>query len=412
MSESLGAVKAVFEENCDHLRFDIKLAKRIADFCVWFVNKNEEHIAFFGGNLTGVHVVRFTNQDKDKWFTDVLGIDDLVIEEQLHALPVIKTDWKVSSDVFNNTCVWLIHSFKNSPLINDSVKEEVMVNIALVLYFKFTTSLITHYFRYPADEQIAAATYASLSYKFALKQQGTWYKTLEARCIDMVDEKGLHAKTLKDFRIDEDIRNMLNDSQGRIRNMIKNIYGEFIRLHQMGARIRTTSAIIEHDGEQILRDSTKSMQIYTRYLHSIVGDKNSFIRSELVDLIQRVAHTMPPKLFKQTLEWCSANHAHIGSRDVENLIDFTMNHAFAFLSNNKAILRETSDLSTIVAKLRGIYMASRSSDIDLMAMRDLAQKIIRSATTTRNETVIASVRTGLLLYIVVRGFTMKHYTNQ
>mgnify|MGYP000662071918 CR=1 FL=1 len=58
--KTFGTIKGVFERVCEHVKFDVALAQRVIEFQIAFVNKNEEHMAFFGGNLTGVHVVRFT----------------------------------------------------------------------------------------------------------------------------------------------------------------------------------------------------------------------------------------------------------------------------------------------------------------------------------------------------------------
>jgi len=70
-------VKRVFDESCSHLKFDAKLAKRFSDYVISFVNKNEDSMTFFGSGLMGVQIVRFTAQDKDKWFNDVLEADDI-----------------------------------------------------------------------------------------------------------------------------------------------------------------------------------------------------------------------------------------------------------------------------------------------------------------------------------------------
>jgi len=403
-------IKSVFERHCSHLKFDVQLAKKINEFQVWFANKNEDHMTFFGGHLTGVQIVRFTTQDRDSWFTDILGIDDLALEEDLHSLPSINPDYKVSSSVFNHTCTWLIHKFMNSPLLNDDQKHKAMMDCALVLYYRYLTSLLYKYFVYPADPQIAAATYAQLSYKYELKQHGTWFATLVARCEKLIEQNSIHYKTFKKYDSDIEIVYLLSDSQGRIRDMLKNIYAEFKKVHTQGTRIKVTSALVEHDGEMALRDTTKSLSAYTRYLHSIVSDEHTFVKEELIDLIDRVMKTMPPKLLRTSLQWCSNNQKFTPNKEITELIDITLVHSFGYLSNNRTILKETNDLALLISKLKGVYMSSRSSDTDLLLMRDKARSIVKQATGSKNESLIASIRTGLLLYITLRAFTMNHYS--
>lgn len=409
MSEN---IKAVFEQHCSHLKFDAALAKKINNFQVAFANKNEDHMTFFGGHLTGVQIVRFNQTDRDSWFTDVLGVDDLSLEQALHELPSINTEYKVSSSVFNNTCMWMIHKFMVSPLLNDEQKHKAMIDCGLVLYYRYLSSLLYKYFIYPADPQIAAATYAQLSYKYELKRHGSWYATLVARCENLIGPDSIHLKTLKRYDNDLEIVYLLNDSQSRIRDMLKNIYAEFKKIHVEGTRIRVTSSLVEHDGEMALKDQTKNLSNYRRYLHSIVSDENSFIKEELIDLIEKIMKTMPAKHLRQTLKWCSVNHRHAAIKDVEELIDSTLVHSFGYLSNNRNILKETNDLALLVSRLRGVYMSSRSVDPDLMIIRESARNIVKQATGSKNESLIASIRTGLLLYITLRAFTMSYYSSR
>lgn len=237
-------VRSILDVECAHLKFDSKLAAKFAQFCTDFCNKNEEHMTFFGGNLTGVQVVRFTTQDKNKWFTDILEVDDILLEEKILALPAINKDYHVSSDLFNITAMWLIHKFMNSPLLNDDKKEQAMVDVALAMHYRFLTSLLYRYYKYPADPQVAAAAYAQLSFKYLLKQAGSWNAALIARCKDFLGKHSIHYNTLKKFDNDLDIVYMLNDTQGRIRDMLKNIYGEFMKVHKEGIRISSTSSML------------------------------------------------------------------------------------------------------------------------------------------------------------------------
>jgi hypothetical protein len=403
-------VKSIFDAECSYVRFDAAMAKRLNEYRIGFENKNEEHMTFFGGNLTGVQIVRFTTQDKEKWFTDVLEIDDISLEEKILELPTINADWHVSSDVFNISVIWAIHSLMNSHLLNDSQKHAAMMDAALVLQFKFLTSLLFNYWRYPANAEVAAAAYAQLSNKFALKQHGSWSATLRNRCEDLLNEEGIHRQCFMKFNNDHLIVRTLNDSQSRIRDMAKGIRGVFDKVHKSGDRISSTSMTAEFEGEEILKDKTKSLNSYTRYLNSIITDKNSFIKNELVDVVCRVQYTMPPKIFNKTLEWISINYRHTEAKEIEELVEMCLLHSFTYLTDHRNKPRETNDLASLVSNLRGIYMSSRSTDEELLALRNKAEVIVIKAAHTKNDSVIASVRTGLLLYFILRAYTMHHYS--
>jgi hypothetical protein len=401
-------IRALFDHECAHLLFDKHLAKKISDFVVGFVNKNEEHMTFFGGHLTGVKVVRFTPADRDKWF-EIFEINDVVLEEKLLEIPAIDPDRIVSSDLFNHVCVWLMHRFMTTPHMGPEDKQEAAVGCALVMNFRFLTSLLHHYYKYPADPELAEATYNRLSNKFLLKQYGSWYATLRGRSLAMVDRNSIHYHTFMNFENDLDIVYLINDSQGRIRDMMKNIYAVLDDTKKKGIRIAVSSSMVELDGESILKDKNKGLQGYARYLHSIISDKNSFIKDELIKVISDLQHTMPPKLLIDTLEWCCHNYRFAGSKDIEDLIDKTLVHSFSYLSDNRTLVKHTTDLLGLLSRLRGVYMSSRSTDSELIDLRETAERVVRSATTTKNDSVISSVRTGLLLYIVLRAYTSHHY---
>ena len=73
-------IREAFTKVAGHVNFDRALAKRLSGFQTGFVAKNEEHMAFFGGNLTGAHIVRFTSQDRDKFFIDIVNVDELELD--------------------------------------------------------------------------------------------------------------------------------------------------------------------------------------------------------------------------------------------------------------------------------------------------------------------------------------------
>ena len=404
------SIKTTFEEECHDLVIDTKLAKRIAQFQANFRTKNEDHIAFFGGKLIGVHVVRFMDSDSDEWFQDVLGgVDDQMLKERLIALPDVNEKFHVSSDTFNLSCAWLLHALWSSHL-DEETKSEAMVNVALILQYKFITSLLYHYFKWPADKAVAEATYAHLSYKFLIKNFDSWYSLLRFFSERLVAKDALHRRAIQQMDRDDDVVRMVNDIQSRIRDMIKNIYKEFMNVHKQGIKIHSSSAVVEFDGEEVLRDRTHGLQNYTRYIQSIVPDKGSFIRQELVAIIEKLMDSMNPRLFNECLEWMSANYQRQGAGIIEELLDDTLLHSFTYLQANTTLVRSTHDLPGILSKLRGTYTSSRSTDPILLGLRSKAEKVAKLATNNKNSNTLAALRTGLLLYICLRTYTMHYYS--
>ena len=408
-------IKAVFEALCGEVVFDKKLVTAVHRFQTNFVTKNKDHIEFFGGNLTGVQVVRFLDADKNRWFQDILAnADEEELREPLHVIPALSNDngvFKVAGDPMNLSCAWLLHRLHNNTKLSTVERREAMIDVLLAMQFKFLTSRLYRLFRWPADEATAKATYAQLSNKFSIKVHGSWLAVLKARAEDVISNTSIHFDAIAKMDDDREVVMMINDIQGRIRDMLKNIYGVYLQVKAAGTKITSTSSVIEHDGVEVLKDRTKGLTTYPRYLKSVISDRNSFVREELINVVANVMPSAAPKYIRSSLEYLSANYMR-SSGDIEKLVDACLIHSFSYLADNRASLRGNVDLAALLTRLRGVYTSSRSSDPDLLFLREAMEMQVRRAIDTKTNSVVASVRTGVLLYLVARAYTMNHYTHQ
>jgi hypothetical protein len=404
-------INLVFKEGCPDLVFDKTFIKKLSSYTQAFANKNDDHIAFFGGALLGVHPIRFRTEDRNRWFDDILECDDLAIEDEMHRLEEIVSTRHVSGDVMNMSCLWVVHSIYTSTHLSMSEKEAGMTDALMVLQYKIITSIMAHFFPYPANEQIAIATYAALSKKFGLKVYGSWRALLLSRVRDVLAKSSIHYKTYTEFNNDKPIVYMVNDIHGRIKDFIKNIRDVFAQVEKdPKGLIRSTSTTQAIDGELSVKSLKRNYVVYRRYIHEIITDRPSFIREELVQIISSAMQTMPRPLFEDALAYVSLNSGIRGDKDILNLVDSTLTHAVDYISTNAAIIGNVNDIGGLIAKFRALYMASRGNDPTLLIMRDTAEAITKRAVKSKNGSVIAAVRTGLMLYILLRTFTMRHYS--
>lgn len=406
-----GQLKKFFDTTFPKLVATSALVQRLTEFQIKFITKNQDHMEFFGGNLTGVQIVRFTPSDMDKFFMDVLEIDEDEVRDGLYALPVITREHKVASDAFNNTCLYVIHLFLSDSKLPEKLRAQGAKACALILLYRYLTSQLFNGFKYPADPQVAIATYSSLNNKFILKQLGSWNAVLEARAEDLVLPGRIHYDTLKQYFIDKKILYAITDSQGRIRDIFKNIYSKFMIVHEQGMRTKSTSSTFNFEGEEFLKDKTKGLVVYINYIKSVLEDKNSFIKEELISVVTDIIHTAPPRLLEEALGWMSENAKFTQQKEIKEFVELTLVHSFSYLENNRTVASKTIDLLTLVNRLKGVYMSSRSTEEDLMKLRQLGEKILKKAIHTKNSSIVASVRTAMMLYIVIRAFAMEHYSN-
>lgn len=398
-------IKSIMDSRMKHLKIDAKFLKAAHLYGTAWLNKSEEHIKFFGGNLLGVYPIRYTSSDRNEWLDELLGLDEYEVRKEIISLPHIDEDWKRGTDVVNLSCVYLCHAIANTSM-SHSQKEQGMIDVLLIMQYKLLSSLMAHFFRYPADEKTALATYAALSKKYAIKQHGTWYGVLLARCKDIISTESIHHQTIVKFDDDAAIMYMITDIQGRLRNMIKNLWGVFDLVRTQDAKILTTGGTIVLDGKTVVRDMTRNLAPYTRYLKEVVVDKARFIKVELVEVIASAQHTMPEALLYQALNYISEHH---NDKKVDEFLTETLLHAFENLRDDARGQERMHDLAAFIAYLRSLYMASRSSDPTLLKMRELGQEILEKSISSRSESTIASVRTGVSLYVVLRSFSRSYY---
>ena len=119
-----GTVKSVFEEYCAHVVADKHLANTLQRLQLGFVHKNADHIEFFGGNLTGVNMVRFLGEDSDNWFNNVLELSEAAVKDPLHSLSTINPTFHISSSPLNLSVVWIVHLIQHSTRLTDKQKKE------------------------------------------------------------------------------------------------------------------------------------------------------------------------------------------------------------------------------------------------------------------------------------------------
>lgn len=401
----------VFNKIFSHVKFNQELAKNIYRFQVGFVNKNNEHMEFFGGNLLGVHVVRFTERDTTTFFNDVLDVDYLEIAEAIKEVDAINPEFKVSSDTLNLTCMYVIHRFLTTPSLDEARRTRAASDTALIFNYRCFTALLAHYFRYPVDPKTAQAVYMSLSQRFLIKKLGSWQEVFSYRATEFISKDGIWYTVLSTFTDDYGVVRAINDGQGRIRDMMKNITAEFKRVHGNGEKIGTTSnTIVDIDGNEVIRDRVHGPEMYMNYLISVLPDKNSFIKEELVSVIVKIVESIQSRNFKLTLEWFSKHSNDEHRALVDNFVKMTLIYSIEYLSKHGYLLRNSKDLVGIMSKLKGLYLSSRSTDDNLTQIRDDGRTIVRLACGHISEQAGASVRTGLILYICLRAFTKHYYT--
>ena len=403
-------IKTVFEEHCSHLVFDKRLLTKLQKYERDFVHKSEDHIKFFGGNLLGVDPVRFTSSDQARWFDEILESDEGALKIDLHALPDVLPHRHVSSNVMNLSCFWIAHKFLQSSRLSQSDRELGAKLSILVLHYKFITSILSHWFKFKADPVVAQAAYDALTKRFHVKVAGSWSVLLEDRSETTVSRQGLHYRTLMDMTNDLDTIYMVNDTQNRVKSHLKHYMDVFTKVRgDERALVKNISGTINLDGDVKVRDRTRHTTNYVRYMESIVPDRSSFIIPQLVTIISSVISTAPKNNIEETLEYMSENFSVKADKDVVKLPSLILEHAFDYITKNPGVMASGNDVLGLLAKMRSVYQASKASDPLILEARKVGEKVAQRATKSRNKILLSALRNALMLYILLRAFTMDHF---
>lgn len=399
------SIKGIFEHHGAHLNIDHRLADKINIYCKSFINKNDDHIQFFGSNLTGVYPVRMTQVDEMEWIIDLLGLDSADIKSEVKALPHINENWVRGTDVFTLSGFWIAYRIliSNLPI---KVKEKALHSAILIIHFKYISSIMAHYFRFQVDKAVAQAVYDRLSLKFRLKTEGSWLGLLEYRAKDLTSEKSIHYPTLTSYQPDDAIQYLITDTQGRMRDVVKNLWSVLAEVRQEEKR-GVNKAMIDLDGDLSVRDVTAQLTPYNDYLMTISKEPTAFLKGEIVDIVCDTMPTMPPEQFKKAIQLVVALRIKNNTK-IEKLLELTITHVFEQFAKDRTLQKSIKNLPVLVAHMRALYTAPRSKG-DVIKLRTGFEHLLVDYLKMRNNANVSAVRTGVLLYIVIRTFSKDFY---
>lgn len=400
-------IKKIMQEELQHLRVDKKLANDIAYYLKSYINRNEEHVNFFGGNLTGVNKITFSSEDRNFWLIDLLNLDDKIVKNRVRQLEHIGDNWVRGTDALNLGLLYLIHLFHHSKL-DEKTKRQAILDCLVVIQIKFLSSLLHGYFSYPCSEALALAVYEELSRKFYIKKYGTWLKILEARAEDIYTKGEIHYKTIETYESDENIQYFITDVQTRIKSMVLNIFEVTMRLKEKGVGVGKSNMLVEQFGKIEVRDIERHFDEYLTYLYDIMQEPRAFIKAELIEIITDSITTMPGKLLNDCLVVISTMSQNDDRKLSENVRE-VMIYFFDYLKKNNRSVEDMSNLGQLVLQLKSLFTASKTNSSAVIKLRDYFDNLVKKNIKNKNPATISGVRTGIVLYLILRTLTKQHY---
>lgn len=409
---TLGLIKSAFDETSDITGSSKALASRITSFFRKYIAK-PNNISFWGGNLLGVDHLRFYPEEREEWFDEVIHVDEEHLKDKIQAInpkdagsdaPDLKS-WAVGGDTFNLSIIWVIYMLNKLP--KSSAIYEAQVSALNLLQLKLLSSIYAHQFKKPVDPEAAEATYAALSLKFRIRRLGSWGAVIRDLSESLLERTSPHRQAFKDLNNDRQVVYAVTDVSTRLRSTISDQYAILDQIRAGNLRIQTTDSQFEFDGTTIIKDMVNSYNIAKDYLDDVSGNKESFIKPELIQLVIEVIPSASRQAFIECLEIISQLPDGKYRKETIEIMNDTLLHAFDYIATNRI---EFHDIGYIMKKMKALYTSSKTSDNRLISLRRRLEKFIKRNTHLRASSALASVRTALMLYFLVRALSSNIYS--
>jgi hypothetical protein len=396
----------VFDEHFKNVIFDEELAKEMYIYQIGYVNANKEHLEFFGGNLLGVQTIRFKDSDVMRLFVDILDVDFMILSKDLLKVSDINQNYKITSDVFNLTIFYMIHRFFISKELGKEDAERGAYDCALMFFYRTISALMCSYFQYATDPKVAQKAYANLSKMYLIKKLGSWHKYMDYRATKLTSKDSTHYKNLVTFNKDLKVTYAISDSQGSVRDMVKNYCYEFFLVSDNKEGIGITSSTFKDmDGEDTIKDKLSLNETSVIYMKNLLGDRNSFIKRELVEVIVSINSNTSFRMLNTVLSWLSDNSNNLKlSKEIDEYVRDVIVHSY-HLIDTEIKPHNHRDYAVIMSGLKGLYLASRNKNTDIINIRKTGDKFVRLANEGQklSDSLVFSTRTSVILYLSLRA---------
>jgi hypothetical protein len=366
--------------------------------------------------LLGVHKIYFIDSDISAIFS-MFGINEKIITNVIKKIPFIIPTRHVSSDEFNVFTFWLLH-LGRSQIQDVDKRYTFMFNLAKYIHYKFFTSLVNHSFPHGAPEKIMTATINSLTRKYDIIVYGTWRKTIEARCKDLIDEnEGLHRETFLTANDDKGFIYAVTDTQTRLRDKINLIVTAFYQMREQGAEITSRSSTTIIDGEKVLIDQVSVFDTTISTLCSEILSVNLFLDRSMVQLIAKQFTNISQDMLRGSLISMSelaTIQAATGLLDrTEQQDGLPLYIGMRALMTNiiqksyRYCIKQHVDISNkaqVFTRIKNVYSSSRIADPDIVSVKNSIAHLTTVLAKTKRATTMSSLRLAILLYVILKSF--------
>ena len=406
-------LKEIFDEYC-HVSIDKKFLERITKWRNKFYSKNSEHVGFFSSASFGLYIPKWTSDEDDEWLNEIIGIDEEEIADYVYELPSINKDFQVSSNILSISFIYLMHKATVNKSLSTIDNDKVRKTLMEVLVARYMTSIMYKYFyRGKTSPEVSTEVFERLSKRFDLKVAGNWKNWIEMKAEGFVlgDDQRQDAKYAKQevFQRFEDelVVRKLNSIKSQLNKAAIEINSVFRQVLEDQDKIASKSALsMSVDGlylADLVRDQTK----YLHYQDAIFIDKNTFIKEDLLAVIEQSMPTISSNIFRGALEWILDNQME--SKYKRKIMEARHDILIYSIQLIKDENLHTNDLVQVGYRLRQNILSGKNNDRTVLKVRKMIDEFIVKFRPQSKGKLVSLERSAIMIYIVLRTLAMNYY---
>lgn len=406
-------LKEIFDEYC-HVSIDKKFLERITKWRNKFYSKNSEHVGFFSSASFGLYIPKWTSEEDDEWLNEIIGIDEEEVADYVYELPSINKDFQVSSNILSISFIYLMHKATINKSLSSADNDRVRKTLMEVLVARYMTSIMYKYFyRGKTSPEVSTEVFERLSKRFDLKVAGNWKNWIEMKAEGFVlgDDQRQDAKYAKQevFQRFEDelVVRKLNSIKSQLNKAAIEINSVFRQVLEDQDKIASKSALsMSVDGlylADLVRDQTK----YLHYQDAIFIDKNTFIKEDLLAVIEQSMPTISSNIFRGALEWILDNQMESKyKRKIMEVRHDILIYAIQLIKDENL---HTNDLVQVGYRLRQNILSGKNNDRTVLKVRKMIDEFIVKFRPQSKGKLVSLERSAIMIYIVLRTLAMNYY---
>lgn len=382
----------------DHIhlpKIDTQLAKRITAFKMAMISKSNVNSDFMASPYIGAHKIRFTDEDRYNFFF-AIGIDEEDVKSGLKQIEHIKDSHKTTRETMNFTSMLLIEATYNSSL-SGKVKDNMIIDLAIIMQFRMLTSMYSRYFEYIEDISIIKTVYEKL-YNYNLnKQYGSNYAVLDHRARMLIDNKA-HVKHLRKGNV-EAIAYLITDMSGALRSMLKIWYKYLIEVKEETERVQNTSIIVRGEEGEKIGNVEDSHAKYLATIQDKIGNEYEFINESRIELLLELIPRLSKGKVKSVLRYMHKEYMK-DPHNVSKLLEEIVEVCIRFLYVNKTLYPPYASRTGLIVKyLKNLFSSSNVKDSNMKEVKMKLVEVSKDSLGSRNKQTNMSMAIVIAVYV-------------